>query len=230
MPPTLLLFDIDGTLLDTGRAGRSAFAAAATRLFGDHFTFDGISFGGRLDPLIFAEAAARHRLDDHARHHDAFRNAYLAELRTLLQERRDRVRVLPGVHELLADLRPRRDVTLGVLTGNYDESAAMKLRAADIDPDWFRVSVFGDDAPTRPGLVALAMRRHGNAHGLPCDPRRVVVIGDTPHDAHCAKVHGCAALAVTTGGYGRDELLAAGADAVVDTLEDRRPLDALIGR
>ena len=225
----LLLFDIDGTLLDAGRLGRQAFTAAATRLFGEHFTFDGVAFGGGLDPLLFAEAAAQHQLTDAETHHPAFRAAYIAELEAALVGGAPQPRALPGALNLVHQLRARRDVVLGVLTGNYGESAALKLRAAGIDPEWFTVTAYGDEAPSRADLVALAMRRHGERHQVRLPPQRVVVIGDTPRDVACAREHGCIAFAVATGGFDRAALSAAGADVVVDSLADPSPLWDLLG-
>jgi phosphoglycolate phosphatase len=232
MSRPLLLFDIDGTLLEAGSAGRAAFDAAAKRLFGDHFHFDGIQFGGHLDPLIFAEAARRHRLDDHRTHHDRFRDTYFTELEARLN--RDTggdgsPRAMPGVLELLTLLRAADTVTVGLLTGNYGHSARLKLRAVGIEPDWFTITAFGDDAPSRPDLVALAMDRHARDCGGACAPERVVVIGDTPRDVACAKAHGCVAFAVATGSFDAEALQSAGADHVVETLEDPSPLLTLCG-
>ena len=233
MSTDLLLFDIDGTLLLTDGAGKRAMQTAATRVFGEHFTFDGVSFGGRLDPAIFADAARNNGLEVNDGHHEQFRDAYLAELNAVLNNGQRPTYPLPGVLELLGELRRRvavgDPVTLGLLSGNYRTAMPLKLRAADIDPDWFTLTALGDEADTRPGLVELALQRYEQAHAAPADPERVIVIGDTPHDIDCAKAHGCVAFAVATGACTRDELERAGADVVVDDLSDPSPLLERLG-
>lgn len=224
----LLLFDIDGTLMLSGGAGGDAMRSVATKLFGETFTFDGIEFGGNLDPLIFAEAAQRCRLDDdHDVCHDRFRTAYVGELATRLLDPVC-VTVMPGIHELLAQLRAMEHVVLGLLSGNYSEAAPLKLTAARIDHGMFRVTAFGDEAPARHDLVELAMRRYKRMLGEDVDPRRVLVIGDTPRDVAAARAHGCLSIAVATGGHTVDELLACGADVALDDLSDPRPLMDLL--
>jgi len=224
----LLLFDIDGTLLLCGGAGVDAMRAVGSRLFGETFTFDGVEFAGNLDPLIFAEAARRCQLaDDHAACHDRFRAAYVGELATRLLAP-DRVTVMPGVHALLTRLRTLDRVVLGLLSGNYAEAAPLKLTAARIDHGQFRITAFGDEAPARHDLVELAMRRYARLHGERIDPRRVLVIGDTPRDVAAARAHGCIAVAVATGGHSADELRACEADLVLPDLADPTPITSLL--
>jgi len=131
---------------------------------------------------------------------------------------------MPGVHDLLSLLRQRAkkdgDLIVGMLTGNYRKAVTLKLSMIDVDPRWFRIMICGDDAPTRPDLVALAMKRYEKLIGNPPDPRHVVVIGDTPRDIACAQAHGCMAFAVATGRYSMDELHAVGAEHVVSDLSD----------
>ena len=228
MPPTLLLFDIDGTLLLTRGASAHAMRAAGARVFGETFTFDGISFSGRLDPSIFAEAAARNAVDAEADHHDRFRETYLRELEAALSADTWQPHALPGVHELLGELRGRvargEPITLGLLSGNYRAAAPKKLQSVGIDPDWFSLTAFGDDAATRPDLVALALDRYEAMAGAPLAPRRAIVLGDTPHDIDCARAHGCVAFAIATGRYTLDQLVEAGADIAVADLRDPSPL------
>jgi len=224
MSTDLLLFDIDGTLLLTEGAGKRAMHTAARRIFGENFSFEGVSFGGRLDPLIFADAARNNGLEPDDADHQRFRDAYLAELDAVLNNGERPTRALPGIHDLLHELRRRvgvgDPVTLGLLSGNYRTAMPIKLHAAEIDPDWFTLTALGDEADSRPGLVELALGRYQQAHGAAADPERVIVIGDTPHDIDCAKAHHCVAFAVATGNCPRGQLEAAGADIVVDDLSD----------
>lgn len=233
MRRALLLFDIDGTLLKTNGAGLRAMYRAAERLFGD-WTWEGIQTAGHLDPLIFAEAAAANALQNHHEHHDRFRDEYVRELAAELAAARDQCVAMPGMHDALVYLRRRAvergDVVNGLLTGNYTMAVPLKLMAVDIDPAWFTITAFGDEAASRPDLVALAMRKYEAHYGQPIDPRQVVVIGDTPRDVQCAHAHGCLAFTVTTGGASVDDLRAAGADFVVDDLSDPTPLIDLIDR
>jgi phosphoglycolate phosphatase-like HAD superfamily hydrolase len=231
---TLLLFDIDGTLLLTGGAGMRAMRTVASRLYHPEFRWDGISPGGHLDPLIFAEAAALNRIDGGDDEHRRFHDHYIEQLRAELESGRQDVRVMPGIHDLLVQLRhremERQDITLGLLTGNYARAVPLKLAAIDVDPDWFSITAFGDEATTRPGLVALAMQRYEALMVEPSDSRRVVIIGDTPRDVACARAHGCIAFAVATGVATYDELQAAHPDHLVPDFSDPRPLFELLDR
>ncbi|MEX0775554.1 MAG: haloacid dehalogenase-like hydrolase [Phycisphaeraceae bacterium] len=227
--PFLLLWDIDGTIVHTGGAGMRAMFTVAHRMFGADFRWDGIEAAGHLDPLIFAEAAILNCVENHEDRHEAFRDSYLAELEKELRSNQTKVHVPPGVHHMLALLhrraREQGDVVLGLLTGNYRGAAPLKLAAAGVDPAWFTVTAFGDEGQTRADLVGLALRKFAGVLPVPAvDPRRVVVIGDTPRDVACATAHGCVALAVATGGYSVETLRQAGADVVTPDLSNPRPL------
>jgi phosphoglycolate phosphatase len=132
--------------------------------------------------------------------------------------------LMPGVSEVLAILRRDHKVTLGLLTGNYQAAARMKLKAVDLEASWFRINAFGDEAPSRPDLVVLAMQRYKAEFAETLDPRQVVVIGDTPRDVACAQAHGCVAFAVATGQWSVEQLQATKADIVVQSLENPKPL------
>jgi len=221
--PWLVLFDIDGTLLKSDKAGVHAMAKVCRQMFGPAFHFD-VDTSGMLDPVIFAMAAQANGIEDHAQHHDTFAEAYLAELARELKARADKVRSLPGMAEAVDSLversASRGDVIVGLLTGNYAAAAPLKLKAAGYDPDVFTLGAFADDGPTRPDLAAAALTKLERTIEQQPDPTRVIVIGDTPHDVNCAKVHGCIALGVGTGSYSADALRDAGADIAVDDLSD----------
>ncbi|QNN21474.1 HAD hydrolase-like protein [Planctomycetales bacterium ZRK34] len=218
----LVLFDLDGTLLSTQGAGMRAMARAGAGLFGDGFHFEGIVAAGGLDPLLFAAAAERCGVDINDDNHTQFADAYFTTLEEELTiaARNGGVRVMPGVVELLALLHAHEGVTLGLLTGNYGRTAELKLRAGGIEPAQFVVRSFGDEAPDRPAMVPVALGRYESLHGRAVDPRDVVLIGDTPKDVEAAQAHGCIALAVATGPFDVEQLLAAGADAAVADLAD----------
>ncbi|HEX4339591.1 MAG TPA: HAD family hydrolase [Polyangiaceae bacterium] len=215
----LVLFDIDGTLLRSQGLGSGAMERAGRRLFGPTFSLEGIDFGGALDPWIFGQAASRMGLAEPHVHHDAFHEAYLVELALSLERKERLPSIIPGVETALLGLATRTHMTLGLVTGNYTRAAPLKLRAAGLDPARFVVGAFGDDGPTRPDLVRIAMQKWG-ALGTTPDCRRVVVIGDTPRDVDCAQKNGCRSIAVATGWHDFDELSRTGADEVVRDLSD----------
>ena len=229
-PRPLVLFDVDGTLMLSGGAGMRAMKSAAAGLFGIDFRWDGIVVSGHLDPLIFAEAAALNGLDDDPRHHESFRSRYLEELRAELERGRAQVRAMPGIHDGISRLRAGDTATLGLLTGNYSEAIPVKFAAIDLEPSWFEITAFGEEAPTRRDLAALAIAKYARHLGAPVEPKRVVVVGDTPRDIDCAHAHGCFAFAVATGAYRERELAAAGADLVVRDLADPSPLLDAVAR
>jgi len=200
----------------------------ANRLFGNSFQWEGVSAGGNLDPLIFAQAAKNSGLDNLDEHHEQFRQHYVVELEGELKSNAEKIRIMPGIIELIDHLHERaetrQDVVLGLLTGNYTDATSVKLRSIGMDMNKFRITALGDEAPTRAELVALAMQRYKDLLGHPADPLRVIVIGDTIKDVACAKANGCVAFAVGTGMSTMDELTASGADVVVSDLSDHSPL------
>ncbi len=213
----LILFDIDGSLLATRRAGVRSMLDAARELFGGAFTFDGVELAGRIDPLIWAEAAAANGIGDPAAHHDRFRALYARHLASRLAAD-NTVTLMPGVAALVEALGRVAGVTLGLLTGNYPETGLLKVEAAGLDPAVFPVAAWGCDAGSRRGLPAVAMSRHAEATGRRLSPRQVVIVGDTPHDVDCARSAGCRSVAVATGPYARADLAPCGANLLLDDL------------
>lgn len=220
----LLLFDIDGTLLITKRSGILAMELAGRELFHASFTVQGVDFAGRLDPLISHDLLAKNGVAMTADHLSAFRDGYKRHLTSLLSDGTDRTQALPGVHELVERLSGRPHATLGLLTGNWPETGTFKLRSAGINPSSFAISVWGDesphDPPAREHLPPVAMQRFFRMHGREVHPEHVTIIGDTPHDVHCAKAHGCRALGVGTGLYSPEQLMESGADCAVESLRN----------
>lgn len=216
----LVLFDIDGTLLLSQGQGARAMQEAARKVVGPTFTFEGVEFAGRLDPLIFRDGLRKNGCDDFDTLHGAFRAAYEESLRRRLSEP-GIAAPLPGVTALLARLREPGGPTLGLVTGNYPETGRIKLEAAGLHPAWFEIPVWGVDGPTRRDLPRVALDRYAERLGHRVDPARVVVIGDTPYDVDCAHHNGCRALAVATGpAHGKADLASHHPDLLLDDLRD----------
>lgn len=221
--PTMVLFDVDGTLMITGGAGSRCIRRAMARVFGRPIEWKNVTVG-RLDPQIYHDLAKANQLADAPARHSEYQKAYLAELETELSTRAADVRCMSGVEALLAHLRQHRDdhpgFSMGVLTGNYRQAVKLKFIAARIDPDQFDMIVTAEDGESRTSLVEWALYRHRQVHGAPVDPKQVIIVGDTPRDVACAHDHGCRCLAVATGRYDQQALAEAGADRVVSDLTD----------
>lgn len=227
----LVLFDIDGTILLSAGAGRRAITAAMAAHVGDVRAFERVRFDGKTDPQIVAELleaagdpepCAPHRIA-------AVCEAYVAMLAQELAHPANRTTLLPGIAPLLTALEARADVLLGLVTGNVAPGAALKLRAAGVAPERFRVGAYGSDSAHRPDLPPIAAGRAEAFMGRRPAGHDVVIIGDTPADVTCGKPIGARAIAVTTGSYVAADLHAAGADAVFADLADTdRVLDAIL--
>lgn len=203
----LVLFDIDGTLLNSGGMGRASMQRALAEVFGSpgnpKYRYD-----GKTDKQIVRDTM---RLEGHTDEHidsqmETLIDLYLAGLQTGVESGTFDVRPLDGVVEILDALEARRDVVLGLLTGNVESGARVKLKAAGIDPDRFRVNAFGSDHEHRPQLPAIAQRRASENLGLEIVGGRVIVIGDTPADIECGRELGAKAIAVASGHYTVEQL------------------------
>jgi phosphoglycolate phosphatase len=226
--PTVILFDIDGTLVLTGGAGVRAMTRAGESVLGVEDLLKDVHVAGRTDWIILEDALARigRDLDDDLL--GRLRDAHVANLREEMRLPGQGAKaVMPGVRELLAALQPRPDVHLGLLTGNFEAAARIKLEYFAL---WgfFGFGAFGDDSPDRNALVPIALRR-ACASGLgELECRDVVVIGDTPHDIACAHAVGALPIGVATGHYTVGELRDAGAKVVLPDLSDTGALLRLL--
>lgn len=216
----LIFFDIDATLLTSGGVGIRAMVDAGRELFGPSFTAEGIPFAGRLDPLILSDMLVKSGQRPTPEAMAAMRRVYRRHLEGYLA--RGPAKACPGVFPLLDRLAAAEGVTLGLLTGNFEETGSLKLRSAGIEPGLFHIHVWGDDSPHEPPsrdqLPGIGLDRYRSRFSRAADPRRTVIIGDTPHDVACARAHNCRALGVATGQFTREQLAASGADRAVDTL------------
>ncbi len=203
----LVLFDIDGTLLNSGGMGRVAMQRALQQIFGSPCD-PSYRYDGKTDKQIVRDTM---RLEGYSDDHIDARmqqmiELYLDGLREGATSGKFKVRPLDGVVEILAELEKRDEVILGLLTGNVETGARIKLKAAGIDPDIFRVNAFGSDHEHRPELPGIAQRRAGETLGLKITGDRLVVIGDTPADIQCGRSIGAKAIGVASGMYTVEQL------------------------
>ena len=215
--PILILFDIDGTLVSTGGRAAAALRSAMEQEFGRPVTTQGYSFAGKTDPQIIFElstGAGLRRAQVEPRLPAVFAR-YLELLHTALPP--GGATALPGTRELLADLRGRPEVTLGLLTGNLAEGARIKLRAAGFD-DGFSCGAYGSDSEDRNLLVPVAWERAAAVTGRRFSPGNTVVVGDAEADIACARAAGARVAAVTTGWTSRERLAALQPDALLESL------------
>jgi phosphoglycolate phosphatase-like HAD superfamily hydrolase len=226
----VILWDVDGTLISCGGAGRRALERALAERCGP---FDGALAGLRLDGmtdrLIVREALG---LLAHPYSDDACDGVLARYLEHLAAEiRNPGYQVLPGVEAALRMLRGR--VAQGLCTGNVAEGARVKLAQGGLDAyfEWGPDAIcgFAADGEAREHVVAAALRRASARLGRALDPAEALVVGDTPRDVAAAHLVGCPVLAVATGRYTADELAASGADQVIASLEDTAALRALAG-
>ncbi|MGD9906571.1 MAG: HAD family hydrolase [Vicinamibacterales bacterium] len=228
-PSRLVLFDIDGTLVLTGGAGKRAMDDAFAAVFGITDAFADLPISGRTDRFLVEYGLTRRGLPITTAAVDRFRTAYLDRLaRTIHEPGHGRRGVLPGVVALLDALAARPAVQTALLTGNFAAGARIKLDHFGL---WqhFAWGAFGDDHADRDALARSALAAAPGQGVALVDPADAVVIGDTPFDIACARAAGARVVAVATGGHSLDELRAYQPDlAVADLGQLDRVLD-LIG-
>lgn len=226
----LCLFDVDGTLVHAKGAGRRAIGRALLEVYGASGPFETYDMRGKTDPQIvfdlMAAAGIPERLVEERLNH--FFSRYAETLEAELGAGNG-VELLPGSSELIHRLSESPETMVGLLTGNIEAGAKIKLAPTGLLP-YFKVGAYGSDNPDRTKLPAVAARRAEALLGEPVHPRQVVVIGDTPLDIHCARAFGARAVAVATGYHRLEELAAHTPDALFPDLSDLpRVLAALLG-
>jgi len=214
-PPTVVFWDIDGTLLTTARAGILAWEDAVHEVANVTLDLDDFKTAGLLDTDIaerLLQLAERPNNPDGVR---ALCDAYIAALPTRLGARRGAV--LPNVRAIVSALHLRTDVRQYLLTGNLREGALAKLRHYGLD-DLLEAGAFADDARGRAAIARRALDLARVAEGGMLHPDRMYVIGDTPHDVECGQAIGTRTIGVATGAHTSDQLRAVGAWLVLERL------------
>lgn len=219
------LFDIDGTLISSGGAGKAAMELALCTEFGVAELLDQVPYSGRTDRAIGHDLLRLHGIEGSAENWDRLVAVYLGHLPESLH--RHPGRILPGIDRLLDQLRARGDVAVGLLTGNIRAGARIKLGHFGIF-EHFAFGAFGDehlcrDDVARAALSALRDHLNGSAHG-----GQLWVIGDTPLDIRCARAIGAQVVAVSTGLHSTDELAKEAPDLVLVDFADPQCLLGLL--
>ncbi|GAB4390060.1 MAG: HAD family hydrolase [Thermodesulfovibrionales bacterium] len=234
----LVLFDIDGTLLDSGGAGTRALDLAFSEVYSITEAFRGIRMAGKTDTEIIGEALLRHGIDRSDEASPALTRVYLKYL--ALEIKNDRKRLKPGVEETLERLGSQPGVRLGLLTGNIEGGAEIKIGAFGLERHFLPkngaggepgrlLGAFGSDNADRNLLLPIAVRKLAEDCGKTVSFADCVVVGDTPRDINCARPYGARAVGVATGPYSLEDLRAAGADLVIsDLAQGSGHLDALL--
>jgi len=223
---TVVLFDIDGTLLDLRGAGRRAFVQAIEAVFGWRDDIAYVNFAGNTDLNVLQQVLQAHGRPVTDEDCDRFFRRLPLELEGAAAGAE--LILYPGVRELLETLSARDDVVLGLVTGNIETCARIKLRQFNLHGH-FVLGAFGDDHADRNEIARLALDRIRASLPRGATIRRVTLVGDTPLDVAAAKAIGATCIAVATGKFNAAALRSAGADHALDTLADTPNVLALLG-
>jgi phosphoglycolate phosphatase-like HAD superfamily hydrolase len=214
---TLVLFDIDGTLLRGGGAGERALTGALREIHGIDDDMRAIEMAGRTDSGIVRQIFSKHGIEPTTGNISRFCDAYLHHLALLLPQCGGRL--LPGIIPLLDALRARPDIAVALLTGNLARGAELKLSHFGVW-HYFEFGAYADDHHDRNQLGPFARARAKERHGVEFPPERIFVLGDTPHDIACARAVGARAVAVATGNHTREQLAQCAPDFLLADLGD----------
>lgn len=224
-PRTVVLLDIDGTLLHVHGAGRRSFIRALEEVYGWRDDIAYINFSGATDLDVLRRILERHGRAESPAETDRFFECLARELEAGLRDAQ--VTVYPGVRELVRTLAADPRVIVGLVTGNVESCARLKLKAAGLDGHVL-LGAFGHEHADRREIARLAVgrvRRHAGAHA----DLRLFLIGDTPADIEAARTIGAACVAVATGKHTVDELKHRGADHALTDLADLPAVLRILG-
>jgi phosphoglycolate phosphatase-like HAD superfamily hydrolase len=215
------LFDIDGTLISSGGAGKAALEGAMRDEFGIEHCMEKVELSGRTDRAIIHDLFQFNGLEETAAAREKLLNAYLAHLPVCLA--RIQGRVLPGIAAFLDHLAQRDEVAVGLLTGNVRAGARLKLGHYKL-VHHFAFGGFGDHHHNRDDVAHEALREIQCRFDGTASRERIWVIGDTPLDVQCARCIGARAVAVATGWHSAEELMDCKPDVMLPDLSDPKPL------
>lgn len=227
MKPLILLFDIDGTLLSTGGAGRRALVHAFTQRYEAKNAFDHFDFGGMTDPAIIREGLKGISVEASDAEVAACLRAYLDQLAKEIAATPQYI-VHPGMREAVERGLALSRCAVGLGTGNVLEGARIKLARGDLF-DQFTFGGFGSDSEDRAELIRVGLERGAERLGVKVNDCRKVIIGDTPKDVSAALANDAECLGVATGRTSVDALLACGSTYAFADLGQPGAMDALFG-
>lgn len=214
----VLLFDIDGTLLQGNGMGRRSVGRVLRAWCGRDVDLDAVSFSGKTDPQIFREIVTGGGFQDVDDVDAAVRDllaAYAADVTATVHEAQ--IDALPGAHAAVGAAR-EAGVPVGLLTGNLEQMAVLKIERAGFAADAFPFGAYGSDHADRDCLAPIAAQRASAVLGRDVPHGDLVVVGDTPRDIACARAVGAHAVAVATGHFDADAL--GEADLVLESLAE----------
>jgi len=222
----LVLFDLDKTLLFGIAAHRKAFHEAFKEIYGVDTTIDIIDHQGMTDQQIIIRVLKKLRFSD-----SEIKPKLKECMRFMAEEfekaaEQEKIVPLPGAKELLEELS-KRNVLLGMVTGNLEPIAWCKLQKAGLNP-YFRFGTFGSDAIERNTLVKIALKKAKEEFGFELDGNNAFLLGDTPRDVVAGKTAGVKTIGIATGDFSTEELKEAGADFVLEDLKDTKKVLAVI--
>lgn len=222
----ICLFDIDGTLISSGGAGKKALEAAVVETFGITHALETLSLSGRTDLAILHDVLRLHGIEETQENWQRLSASYLKNLPAALASGSGRI--LPGIAELLDHLKDREDVGVGLLTGNIRAGARVKLGHFGLF-EYFAFGGYGDRHLDRDDVAREAFEEVRNRWNGTVRSDRIWVIGDTPLDVRCARAIGAQVVAVATGWHPREELAGHQPDLLFDDLSDAGPFLERLG-
>ena len=218
----LILFDIDGTLVDSGGAGVRSLNYAFKEVLSINNAFENISMAGKTDLQIIREGLSRSGLLSDNGLVPRITDAYIQHLSVEIESSDKHLK--PGIVEALQAINSHNDrYQLGLLTGNLESGARIKQGAFGLN-EYFPSGAFGSDHEDRNKLLPIALERFRIISGRHFEFTDCVIVGDTPRDVMCARPYNAVCIAVATGPYGAGSLVEAGADVVVEDLSDTEHL------
>lgn len=199
----LILFDIDGTLINTGGAGLRSIARVLKESFGIENSLKNFPLAGRTDFYIIKSLMEHFNLGK--KKYKQIKSRYLNLLKEEIEKESQNKRIMPGIKEILKYIKNDPAIYSGLLTGNFKRGARIKLGHFNLN-HYFLIGAYGDKVQDRKELLPLALKELKNQLGWIPDLNKVFIIGDTPLDIDCARANNVKAIAVATGPYTYEDL------------------------